>query len=113
MTVNIDTMNTVNRIHNWSVYIILAANNSLYTGITNNMSRRWRQHRQTVKGATGRGTKGRGAKFFRGNRPFALCYQEPNHTRQTASRREYTIKQLSRNDKWNLILANYGPNKND
>ena len=108
MIVKPDSVNTVTQTNNWSVYIILAANNSLYTGITNNMSRRWRQHRQTVKGATGRG-----AKFFRGNRPFALCYQEPNHTRQTASRREYTIKQLSRNDKWNLILANYGPNKND
>ena len=103
MIVNINSADTVTRTHNWSVYIILAANNSLYTGITNNMNRRWRQHRQTAKGA----------KFFRGNRPFALCYQEPNHTRQTASRREYTIKQLSRNDKWDLILSNYGPNKND
>ena len=108
MIVTIDSVSTVTQTNNWSVYIILAANNSLYTGITNNMSRRWRQHRQTVKGTTARG-----AKFFRGNRPCALCYQEPNHTRQTASRREYIIKQLSHNDKWDLILANYGPNKND
>jgi putative endonuclease len=84
---------------NWSVYIILSANNSLYTGITNDMNNRWRKHRCA-----------KGAKFFRGNRPLALCYQEPNHTRQTASQREYCIKQLSRADKWQLILANYGPN---
>ena len=82
----------------WSVYIIVAANCSLYTGITNNMKRRWRQHR---------GAKG--AKFFRGNKPLALCYQESNHTRQTASQKEYRIKQLSHAAKWQLILANYGP----
>ena len=85
----------------WSVYIITAANHSLYTGITNNMNRRWRQHQQAT-----------GAKFFRGNKPLTLCYQEPNHTRQTASQREYRIKQLSRASKWQLILANYGPNQN-
>ena len=82
----------------WSVYIILAANHSLYTGITNNMVRRWRQHRNAT-----------GAKFFRGKKPLALCYQEPNHSRQPASRREYRIKQLSHANKWRLILANYGP----
>jgi len=85
---------------NWSVYMILSANRNLYTGITNNMNKRWQKH-----------CRAKGAKFFRGNRPIALCYQEPDHTRQTAGRREYAIKQLSRAEKWRLIVAGYGPNK--
>ena len=101
---NTGSVRIPDKVTDWSVYIILSANGSLYTGITNNMNRRWRQHRRTD------GHK-KGAKFFRGNKPLVLCYQEPNHTRQTASQREYSIKQLSHANKWQLILANYGPNK--
>lgn len=83
---------------NWSVYIIRASDQRLYTGITNNMARRWQQHQQK-----------KGAKFFRGRSPTALCYLEPGHNRSSASQREYAIKQLSRNDKLQLIQQYYGP----
>ena len=82
----------------WSVYIIQASDCRLYTGITNNMARRWQQHQEK-----------KGAKFFRGRSPIALCYQEPDHNRSSASQREYAIKQMSRCEKLQLIAQTYGP----
>jgi len=73
---------------NWQVYIILCSDNSLYTGITTDLSRRLRQH-----------AAGRGAKYFRGRRPEKVLYLETGHTRSTASRREAKIKTLTHADK--------------
>ena len=73
---------------NWQVYIILCSDNSLYTGITTDLTRRLRQH-----------AAGRGAKYFRGRRPEKVLYLETGHTRSTASRREAEIKMLTHADK--------------
>lgn len=83
---------------NWSVYILLASDQRLYTGITNNMPARWLKHCHKT-----------GAKFFRGRSPVALCYQEPEHSRSSASKRESLIKQLSKKQKLQLIRTYYGP----
>ena len=83
---------------NWSVYILTASDGKLYTGISNNMPSRWKQHINKT-----------GAKFFLGRRPIALSFQEPNHSRSGASIREYHIKQLSRQQKQQLIIQHYGP----
>jgi putative endonuclease len=77
---------------NWEVYIILCSDDSLYTGITTEMERRFEQH-----GA------GRGAKYFRGRRPLRVVYVESGHTRSSASKRESAIKRLSCAEKWVLI----------
>lgn len=82
----------------WSVYILLASDQRLYTGITNNMTARWLKH-----------CNNRGAKFFRGRSPVALCYQEPEHSRSSASKREHAIKQLTKQQKLTLINMHYGP----
>lgn len=82
----------------WCVYILYSSDNKFYTGITNNMTARWQKHCNKT-----------GAKFFRGRRPIALCYQEPDHSRSSASKREYTLKQLSRQEKQQLIIQHYGP----
>lgn len=79
----------------WSVYIIRADDDSLYTGITTDVERRWLQHA---------GQRG-GAKFFRGRRPVALVYVERGHDRSSASRREAAIKQLTRPAKELLLAA--------
>ncbi|HBD11859.1 MAG TPA: GIY-YIG nuclease family protein [Porticoccaceae bacterium] len=79
----------------WSVYIILASDGSLYTGITTDICRRYRQH------ATGAGAK----YFHRGRRPLRVLYRETGHTKSSASRREAAIKQLPRLQKWRLIEA--------
>jgi putative endonuclease len=78
---------------NWLVYIIKASDGRLYTGITNDMVKRWHSHNNTKQGA----------KFFRGRSPEQIRYVESNHDRSSASRREYVIKQLSRREKLELI----------
>lgn len=76
----------------WFVYIILCSDDSLYTGITNNVRRRFEQH-----------ANGRGAKYFNGRQPRRLVYLEPGHDRSSASRRELRLKKLSRQQKALLI----------
>lgn len=83
----------------WQVYILLCSDDSLYTGITNDLARRLSQH-------GGR----RGAKYFRGRRPLRLVYLESGHSRSSASRREAQIKQLSRAAKLALLEAAAGTN---
>ncbi|WP_422138829.1 GIY-YIG nuclease family protein [Endozoicomonas sp. ALC020] len=79
---------------NWFVYIILASNNSLYTGITTNVERRWKEHSGKKKG---------GARFFNGKKPAALMYLEAGHNRSTAGRREAAIKKMTRTQKEALL----------
>ncbi|WP_240946431.1 GIY-YIG nuclease family protein [Pseudomaricurvus alkylphenolicus] len=76
----------------WCVYIILSSDNRLYTGITNNMVKRWHAHHGK-----------QGAKFFRGRLPSRLLYLEPQEDRAEASRREAEIKKLTRPQKLRLI----------
>ena len=68
---------------NWQVYIILCSDNTLYTGITTDIKRRFAQH-----------ASGRGAKYFRGRQPVQVTFQEEGHTRNSAGRREAEIKAL-------------------
>ena len=79
---------------NWQVYVILCSDDSLYTGITTDLQRRFDQH-----------ASGRGAKYFRGRRPLEVVYQESGHTRSSASRRELEIKRLVRSEKCLLISS--------
>ncbi len=83
----------------WQVYIILCSDESLYTGITNDIERRLCQH-----------AKGQGAKYFRGRQPKQLVYLETGHTRSTASKKEAQIKKLRRAEKNSLVacLVNRG-----
>lgn len=70
---------------NWHVYIILCSDDSLYTGITTNVDRRFIKH-----------ASGRGARYFRGRQPRQLVYQESGHTRSSAGKREAVIKGMTR-----------------
>lgn len=79
------------------VYIIQCTDESLYTGITTDMEKRYQQHDLKL-----------GAKYFRGRKPKQLVFLEKGHDRSSASKRELDIKKLSRADKFKLIssLAN-------
>jgi len=79
---------------NWLVYIILCSDDSLYTGITTDIERRFSQH-----------VAGTGAKYFRGRSPRHFVYLEGDHDRSSASRREAEIKRLRADDKWLLIAS--------
>ncbi|MFX1592930.1 MAG: GIY-YIG nuclease family protein [Promethearchaeota archaeon] len=63
-----------------------------YTGFTNNLYRRWHEHRS-----------GNGAKFCRGKQHIELKYFEIYQTRKEAMRRELQIKSFSRKQKTSLI----------
>lgn len=77
----------------WLVYMIRASDDRLYTGITNNLPKRWHAHCHTKQGA----------KFFRGRHPEQVVYIEQQHDRAGASRREYQLKQLTRQQKQTLV----------
>lgn len=74
--------------------MILCSDNSLYTGISNDVERRMLQHASQ-----------RGAKYFRGRQPEQLVYLESGHDRSSASQREAAIKKLRRIDKQRLIQS--------
>jgi putative endonuclease len=77
----------------WTVYILQCADDSLYTGITTDLTRRMNEHETGIKGA--RYTNGRG--------PFQLMYQTHCKDRAEASKLEISIKALSRAKKLTLI----------
>jgi putative endonuclease len=79
---------------NWKVYIVLCSDNTLYTGITTDLQRRFNQH-----------ASGRGAKYFRRCQPVKVVYKENGHTRSSAGKREVEIKKLARIDKCILISS--------
>lgn len=79
---------------NWQVYIILSSDNSLYTGITTDIDRRFCQH-----------AEGRGAKYFRGRQPLKVVYLEGGHTRSSAGKREVQIKLTPRAEKILLFAS--------
>lgn len=80
----------------WQVYMILCSDNSLYTGISNDVERRIVQHASQ-----------RGAKYFRGRQPEHLVYLESGHDRSSASQREAAIKKLRRTGKEQLIQSEH------
>ena len=81
------------------VYMIRCKDGSLYTGWTNNLEKRFKNH-----------CKGKGAKYTRGRGPLELVYYEVFEEKKEAMKREYEIKQLKKSEKEKLI--NYKNDKN-
>jgi putative endonuclease len=75
----------------WYIYIIECSDGTLYTGITNNISRRLEQH-----------NKGKASKYTRTRTPVKLKALFKTDTRSSASKEEYRIKHLSRIEKLKL-----------
>jgi len=67
----------------WIVYIIECRDGTLYTGVTNDLTRRLAAH-----------AKGAGAKYTRGRGPFSIRYTETHRTKGQALQREGYIKKL-------------------
>ncbi|GAA0438033.1 MAG: GIY-YIG nuclease family protein [Bacillota bacterium] len=80
--------------HEHTVYILKCKDNSLYTGYTNNLENRLKMHNE-----------GKGAKYTRGRGPFQVVYIERFSSKEKAMKKEYTIKQLTRKEKLQLIRA--------
>lgn len=73
-------------------YILECADGTLYCGWTNNLEKRLAAH-----------NAGTGAKYTKSRRPVVLKYYETFSTKKEAMRREWTVKQLSRKEKLELI----------
>ena len=77
------------------IYILKCNDDTLYTGITTDVKRRLSEHNSSQKGA----------KYTKARRPVTLVYTEELADRSSACKREYAIKQLSRDEKKVLIDA--------
>ncbi len=77
----------------YHLYLLRCADDTLYAGITTDLVRRVEEH----------STSARGAKYTHARRPVELVYSKKFRTRSTASRAEYKLKQLSRDEKLALI----------
>jgi predicted GIY-YIG superfamily endonuclease len=72
----------------WVLYIIKCDDGTLYTGITNDLARRVRQHND-----------GSASRYTRSRLPVKLVYQESCRGRSQALKKEFSVKSLSRKEK--------------
>lgn len=78
----------------WFVYMIETDQQMLYTGISTDVEKRFRQHQS-----------GKGAKFFRMHKAKRIVYSEAFESKSLALQKEYEIKKLDVHGKKNLIKA--------
>lgn len=74
-------------------YMVECSDGTLYTGWTNCLERRLKAHNQG----------GNGARYTRTRRPVKLVYYEGFRTKEEAMKREYRIKQMTREEKLELM----------
>jgi putative endonuclease len=79
----------------WSLYVLKCRDNTFYTGITNDLTRRIIQH-----------NNGTASRYTRSRLPAKLIYQEKCRGRSQALKKEYALKQLSRKEKEAYIRDN-------
>lgn len=84
----------------WIVYLLRCSDKSLYCGITNDPSRRLKEH-QT----------GKGAKYTRSRLPVAMVYTEAVSSKSIALKRELVIKKLPKKEKEFMVSHSTGIHK--
>jgi len=80
----------------WFVYILLCSDNSLYTGSTNDLDKRFLAH-----------TSGKGGKYTRSHKVLKIVYREALNTKSEALKREIEIKSWSRTKKISILDLEY------
>lgn len=83
-------------------YILKCADGSFYTGWTNNLEKRIRDH-----------NSGKGARYTRSRCPVELAYYEEFSTKNEAMKREWQIKQMTRTEKMSLFQRENEYTKNN
>ena len=78
----------------WFLYLIRTADNRLYTGITTDVPRRFRQHQA-----------GKVAKALRGKGDLQLAFSHEVGEHSLALRLEYRVKQLTKREKERLVAG--------
>lgn len=76
------------------IYIIRCVDNSLYTGITTNVERRFQEHKQQLK---------KGAKYTHVHAPLKIEVVWSCNNRSQAAKLEYWFKTLSKSQKEMII----------
>jgi putative endonuclease len=76
----------------WTLYILLCADGTLYTGITNNLDKRFKDHLLGV-----------GSKYTRSHKPLKILYSEQVESHSLALKRELQIKSWTRIQKINRL----------
>jgi len=84
----------------WHLYILECGDGTIYTGVTNDVDRRVRQHQE-----------GKGARYTRTHGPVVLVHMEECGSRSQALSRECAVKSLPRRRKEELILGQSGAKK--
>ena len=76
----------------WYVYMLRCGDGTLYTGMTDDVEKRFAAH-----------CAGKGAKYTRGRGPLTLVHTEELPDKSSALKREGAIKKLSRAEKLKLL----------
>lgn len=76
----------------YAIYILACKDGSFYTGITNNLPKRWTLHQA-----------GKASRYTRSHPVKQIVYTKRCRTKSTALKRELAIKQLTRAQKIILI----------
>ena len=76
----------------WLVYMLRCSDGSLYTGITNDLPKRFKAH-----------NAGKASKYTRSRLPVTLAFSEPQKSKSVALKREAAIKQLPRRAMLELV----------
>ena len=74
-------------------YMLRCKDGTYYTGYTNDLEKRVKAHNE-----------GKGARYTKGRGPVELVYYEEYEEKSPAMRREWELKQLTRNEKETLML---------
>lgn len=74
------------------VYILLCSDGSFYTGSTNDVEKRFKDH-----------VEGRGARYTKSHKPVRILYQKYFDTKSAALKREVEIKKLTKKEKEILV----------
>lgn len=85
----------------WYLYVVRCADDTLYTGVTTNVSRRLHEHN----------TSKRGAKYTKTRRPVELIYWVCFQDRSSAQKAESGFKKLSRREKEKRLTLYNGGDK--
>ncbi len=78
----------------WFLYLIRCNDGSLYTGITTDVNRRFKEHQSD---------KGKGSKYLRGKAPLQLVFKKKIGSKNLALKIEHRVKKFPKSKKELLI----------
>ena len=83
----------------WYLYLIRCRDDTLYTGISTDVDRRFAQHQSEGHA---------GSRYLKGRGPLSLVFQEKLDSKSLALRLELRVKRMSKARKEKLIMSKVG-----